>query len=157
MAAGTEASGTGASTVRIPSTDREDTILVASTSAGSLNKKQTDGNNRAGCSPASVSQIRRPRLQESLSISVYSAYLYFLVKHLAMNPCWSGRSSCFPGERLRFMGGGMRRNPATQRKPLNAEINFCHRAVILIFLEHIRSEQHSASPSVRERCCSLRL
>lgn len=55
MAAGTEASGTGASTVRIPSTDREDTILVASTSAGSLNKKQTDGNNRAGRSPASVS------------------------------------------------------------------------------------------------------
>lgn len=36
MAAGTEVSGTGASTVRIPSTESVDTILVASISAGSL-------------------------------------------------------------------------------------------------------------------------
>lgn len=38
IAAGTEVSGTGASTVRIPSADRVDSILVASTSAGSLKK-----------------------------------------------------------------------------------------------------------------------
>lgn len=39
-AAGTEVSGTGASTVRIPSTESVDTILVASISAGSLEKTQ---------------------------------------------------------------------------------------------------------------------
>lgn len=41
-------------------------------------------------------------------VSVYFAYLYFLVKHLAMNPCSSGLSSCFPGDGLPFMGKNAR-------------------------------------------------
>lgn len=44
MVAGIEASGTGASTVRMPSTESDDTIVVASISAGSL--KLNEGVNR---------------------------------------------------------------------------------------------------------------
>lgn len=33
-------------------------------------------------------------------------YLYFRVKHLAMNPCSSRRSSCLPGDGLPFHGVG---------------------------------------------------
>lgn len=42
MVAGAEASGTGASTVKIPSTENVDTSLATSTSAGSLKMNQFD-------------------------------------------------------------------------------------------------------------------
>lgn len=64
-----------------------------------------------------------------VNISVYFAYLYFLVKHLAINPCSSGLSSCFPGDGLPFMGEECEDTEESE-KPLNTEINFCHRAVI---------------------------
>lgn len=103
MRAGTDVSGTGASTVRIPSADSVDIVLVVSASAGSLGTTgrylaliRSDGGN------SSLSSSGRNTADWSLlALAAASlAYLYFLVKHLAVNPCWSGLSSCFPGDEL---------------------------------------------------------
>lgn len=67
-----------------------------------------------------------------LNVSICVAYLYFLVKHLAMNPCSSGLSSCLPWDGLAFMWEeyeDMQRNQATQRN---------HSTLKLIFATELR-------------------
>lgn len=86
-AAGTAVSGTGASTVRTPSTESLATIVAAPTSAGSL--ETTD-----------LFTVKL-RIKWIFSAHLWGishqCHLYFRLKHLLMNPCWSGFSSCFPG------------------------------------------------------------
>lgn len=60
-----------------------------------------------------------------------SAYLCFLVKHLAMDPRSSGLSSCLPGDGFPFTGR-VEDTQTNRAARLTAEINFCHTAVILI-------------------------
>lgn len=83
---GTDVLGTGASTVRTPSTESTEAILVTSISAGSLKTTRTRFQRLGAYNVQAVTTGDLP------------SYLYFLVKHLAMNPCSSGLSSCFPAE-----------------------------------------------------------
>lgn len=136
VAAGTAVSGTGASTVRIPSTESVDTILVASILAGSLKTTERCLHTSVQCQCVLIIKLMvilyaffscqkqtfsaaflpadwclkclKLWIFHRLQASVFLAYLYFLVKHLAINPCSSGLSSCFPGDGLPFMGKNLR-------------------------------------------------
>lgn len=87
---GTDVLGTGASTVRTPSTESTEAILVTSISAGSLKTTRTRFQRLGAYNALPDSQ--------AVTTGDLPSYLYFLVKHLAMNPCSSGLSSCFPAE-----------------------------------------------------------
>lgn len=87
--------GSGASTLSVPSGDREEETWVGSTPGGSLDRERQDRSDPR-CVPGPSPPPTPPGAR---------THVYFRVKHREMKPCSSCRSSCLPGWGREVRGG----------------------------------------------------